>query len=212
MGRGKIEIRRIENSTNRQVTYSKRRTGILKKAKELTVLCDAEVSLIMFSSTGKLTDYISPNTTMKMFFDKYRKTSEYDIWQPHYQQMQENLKKLKEINTKLRRQIAQRVGGDLEDLNISELRGLEQHIDKALRIVSQRKYSLIHTQTETSKKKIKQLEEINSNLVHEYEQRIEEAYAYATTNDEAMSQVFAFRLEPNQHPLGGYALHDLRLA
>ncbi|KAH7524563.1 hypothetical protein FEM48_Zijuj06G0132700 [Ziziphus jujuba var. spinosa] len=42
MGRGKIEIKRIENSTNRQVTYTKRRNGIIKKAKEITVLCDAK--------------------------------------------------------------------------------------------------------------------------------------------------------------------------
>lgn len=63
MARGKIEIKRIENSTNRQVTYSKRRNGIFKKASELTVLCDAKVSIIMLSSTGKLHEYISPSTT-----------------------------------------------------------------------------------------------------------------------------------------------------
>lgn len=63
MGRGKIEIRKIENRTNRQVTYSKRRNGIFKKAQELTVLCDAKVSLIMFSNTGKFHEYTSPNTT-----------------------------------------------------------------------------------------------------------------------------------------------------
>ncbi|KAF6170507.1 hypothetical protein GIB67_031915 [Kingdonia uniflora] len=63
MGRGKIEIKRIENSTNRQVTYSKRRNGILKKAKEINVLCDAEVSLVIFSSTGRMSEYCSPSTT-----------------------------------------------------------------------------------------------------------------------------------------------------
>ncbi|KAK9162409.1 hypothetical protein Syun_003311 [Stephania yunnanensis] len=63
MGRGKIEIKRIENSTNRQVTYSKRRNGIMKKAKEITVLCDAEVSLVVFSSSGKMSEYCSPSTT-----------------------------------------------------------------------------------------------------------------------------------------------------
>ncbi|KAH7683447.1 SRF-like protein [Dioscorea alata] len=57
MGRGKIEIRRIEDSSNRQVTFSKRRNGLLKKAKELAILCDAEIGLIVFSSTGKLYDY-----------------------------------------------------------------------------------------------------------------------------------------------------------
>ena len=62
MGRGKIEIKRIENATNRQVTYSKRRTGIMKKVRELTVLCDAQVAIIMFSSTGKYHEFCSPGT------------------------------------------------------------------------------------------------------------------------------------------------------
>ncbi|KAL2343872.1 hypothetical protein Fmac_005157 [Flemingia macrophylla] len=59
MGRGKIVIRRIDNSTSRQVTFSKRRSGLLKKARELSILCDAEVGLIVFSSTGRLYDYAS---------------------------------------------------------------------------------------------------------------------------------------------------------
>jgi len=57
MGRGKIEIKRIENTTNRQVTFCKRRNGLLKKAYELSVLCDAEVALIVFSTRGRLYEY-----------------------------------------------------------------------------------------------------------------------------------------------------------
>uniref|UniRef100_A0A7N2MXB2 MADS-box domain-containing protein n=1 Tax=Quercus lobata TaxID=97700 RepID=A0A7N2MXB2_QUELO len=57
MGRGKIVIRRIDNSTSRQVTFSKRRNGLLKKARELSILCDAEVGVIIFSSTSKLYEY-----------------------------------------------------------------------------------------------------------------------------------------------------------
>ena len=57
MGRGKIVIRRIDNSTSRQVTFSKRRNGLLKKAEELAILCDAEVGVIIFSSTGRLYDF-----------------------------------------------------------------------------------------------------------------------------------------------------------
>lgn len=63
MGRGKIEIKRIENSSNRQVTYSKRKSGILKKAKEINVLCDAQVSTIIIAPSGKMHEYISPSTT-----------------------------------------------------------------------------------------------------------------------------------------------------
>ncbi|KAF5455834.1 hypothetical protein F2P56_025369, partial [Juglans regia] len=68
MARGKIQIKRIENETNRQVTYSKRRKGLFKKAHELTVLCDAKVSLIMISSNKKLRDYVSPSTTYVISF------------------------------------------------------------------------------------------------------------------------------------------------
>ncbi|KAL9321347.1 hypothetical protein ACSQ67_013186 [Phaseolus vulgaris] len=64
MGRGKIAIRRIDNSTSRQVTFSKRRNGLLKKARELSILCDAEVGLMVFSSTGKLYDYASTRRCM----------------------------------------------------------------------------------------------------------------------------------------------------
>lgn len=56
-GRGKIEIKRIENTTNRQVTFCKRRNGLLKKAYELSVLCDAEIALVVFSSRGRLYEY-----------------------------------------------------------------------------------------------------------------------------------------------------------
>lgn len=59
MGRGKIDIKLIENLNNRQVTFSKRRAGLLKKAGELSVLCDSEVAVIIFSSTGKLFEFSS---------------------------------------------------------------------------------------------------------------------------------------------------------
>jgi MADS-box transcription factor, plant len=63
MGRGKIEIKRIENSSNRQVTFSKRKNGIIKKAREISVLCDCTVSIVIFSSSGKLFEFCSPSTT-----------------------------------------------------------------------------------------------------------------------------------------------------
>ncbi|KAE8665843.1 MADS-box protein SOC1-like [Hibiscus syriacus] len=56
-GRGRVELKRIENKINRQVSFSKRRNGLLKKAYELSVLFDAEVALIVFSSRGKLYEF-----------------------------------------------------------------------------------------------------------------------------------------------------------
>ncbi|KAK4346897.1 hypothetical protein RND71_033236 [Anisodus tanguticus] len=139
MGRGKIEIKKIENSTNRQVTYSKRRNGIFKKAKELTVLCDAKISLIMLSSTRKFHEYTSPNTTTKKTIDLYQSTLGVDIWSTHYEKMQENLKRLKEINNKLRREIRQRTGEDMSGLNLQELCHLQENITESLAEIRERK-------------------------------------------------------------------------
>ncbi len=58
-GQGKIKIKRTENPTSRQVTFSKRRGALLKKAHELTVLCDAKVVFIIFSSIRKLFELAS---------------------------------------------------------------------------------------------------------------------------------------------------------
>ncbi|PSR93384.1 MADS-box transcription factor [Actinidia chinensis var. chinensis] len=72
MGRGKVVLERIENKINRQVTFSKRRNGLLKKAFELSLLCDADVALIIFSSRGKLSEFGSSSAAIKlviMFFD-----------------------------------------------------------------------------------------------------------------------------------------------
>ncbi|KAF5937861.1 hypothetical protein HYC85_025367 [Camellia sinensis] len=55
MGRVKLKIKRLESTSNQQVTYSRRRNGILKKAKELSILCDIDIVLLMFSPTRKAT-------------------------------------------------------------------------------------------------------------------------------------------------------------
>lgn len=53
MGRRKIEMKLVKNSSSRQVTFSKRRTGVFKKANELATLCGAEVAIVTFSPGGK---------------------------------------------------------------------------------------------------------------------------------------------------------------
>mgnify|MGYP003702200579 CR=1 FL=1 len=69
--RGKTQMRRIENATSRQVTFSKRRNGLLKKAFELSVLCDAEVALIIFSPRGKLYEFASSRYDLYTYIYTY---------------------------------------------------------------------------------------------------------------------------------------------
>ncbi|CBI19790.3 hypothetical protein VitviT2T_027807 [Vitis vinifera] len=207
MARGKIEIKRIENSTNRQVTYSKRRNGIFKKASELTVLCDAKVSIIMLSSTGKLHEYISPSTTTKQIFDQYQNTLGVDLWSYHYERMQENLKKLKDVNKNLRKEIRQRMGEHLSDLSVEELRDLEQEMESSLKMVRDRKYQVINNQIETFKKKVRNVEQIHKNLLHEFDARDRDQHYGLVDNggdyesvlgfSNGSSPVFALSLQPN---------------
>ncbi|KAJ8632685.1 hypothetical protein MRB53_026021 [Persea americana] len=77
MVRGKTQMRRIENTASRQVTFSKRRSGLLKKAFELSVLCDVEVALMVFSPTGRLYEFA--NAGMEKTIDRYHRHSRTDI-------------------------------------------------------------------------------------------------------------------------------------
>ncbi|XP_034209603.1 agamous-like MADS-box protein AP3 isoform X2 [Prunus dulcis] len=178
MARGKIQIKRIENATNRQVTYSKRRNGLFKKAHELTVLCDATVSLIMVSNSGKIHEYISPSTTTKQFFDQFQKTKGVDIWSSHYEAMQEHLKKLKEVNRSLRKQIRQRVLGEcLNDMSFDELRGVEQEMEGAVEVIR--------------KRKLRSATEINRNL-REYDARDDPHYGLVKNGREDYESAFGY--------------------
>ncbi|KAB1204491.1 Floral homeotic protein DEFICIENS [Morella rubra] len=139
MGRGKIEIKKIENHTNRQVTYSKRRSGLFKKARELTVLCDAKISIIMFSHSNKLHEYTSPSTTTKEIYDRYQKAMDCDLWSSHYERMLQELKKQKDVNARLSRDIRQRLGQDLTGLSFKEVVALEEKVSASVELVRERK-------------------------------------------------------------------------
>ncbi|KAH9772534.1 Agamous-like MADS-box protein AGL8 [Citrus sinensis] len=62
MGRKKLQLQRIENKSRCQVTFSKRRSGLIKKARELSVLCDVDLALVIFSSRGRLYEFCSADS------------------------------------------------------------------------------------------------------------------------------------------------------
>ncbi|KAL3639113.1 Floral homeotic protein [Castilleja foliolosa] len=218
MARGKIQIKLIENQTNRQVTYSKRRNGLFKKAHELTVLCDAKVSIIMISSTQKLHEYISPSTTTKQVFDQYQKAVGVDLWNSRYEKMQGHLQKLKEVNRNLRKEIRQRMGESLNDLGYEQMVNLIEDIDSSLRLIREKKYKVIGNQIETGKKKVRNVEEIHRNLVLEYDARHEDPHYGLVENDGDYDSVLGFPnggpriitlcLPPNHHHNHHHGLHS----
>ncbi|CAH8382215.1 unnamed protein product [Eruca vesicaria subsp. sativa] len=157
MGRGKIVIQRIDDSTSRQVTFSKRRKGLIKKAKELAILCDAEVGLIIFSSTGKLYDFAS--SSMKSVIDRYNKSkieqqqllnpaSEVKFWQREAAVLRQELHALQENH---RRQI---MGEQLNGLSVNELNSLENQLEISLRGIRTKKERMMtHEIQELSQKR-----------------------------------------------------------
>ncbi|KAK6118874.1 hypothetical protein DH2020_047380 [Rehmannia glutinosa] len=251
MARGKIQIKKIENQTNRQVTYSKRRNGLFKKAHELTVLCDAKVSILMISTTQKLHEYISPTITTKQMFDQYQKAVGVDLWNSHYevfwvfqinhgffvhififnffevlifififvQKMQEHLKKQKEINRNLRREIRQRIGESLNDLGYDHMVNLIEDIENSLRLIREKKYKVIGNQIDTSKKKVRNAEEIHRTLALDFEHARHEDPHYGLVENEGDynsvlgypnggPRIIALRYPPNHHPNHHPNLHS----
>ncbi|CAO2211623.1 unnamed protein product [Urochloa humidicola] len=70
--RGRVELRRIEDRISRQVRFSKRRSGLFKKARELSVLCDAQVALIVFSPAGRFYKFPSSSSSIGEIFGRYK--------------------------------------------------------------------------------------------------------------------------------------------
>ncbi|KAF8118008.1 hypothetical protein N665_0006s0012 [Sinapis alba] len=139
MGRGRVELKRIENKINRQVTFAKRRNGLLKKAYELSVLCDAEVALIIFSNRGKLYEFCSSSNMIKTL-ERYQKCS--------YGSIEVNNRPAKELENSyreylklkgryegLQRQQRNLLGEDLGPLNSKELEQIERQLDGSLKQV-----------------------------------------------------------------------------
>ncbi|XP_022754108.1 agamous-like MADS-box protein AGL61 [Durio zibethinus] len=66
-GRQRIEIKKLEDESKRQVTFSKRRRGLFNKAKELSTLCGVEVGILTLPKSGR----VYTNDNVKAVLDRY---------------------------------------------------------------------------------------------------------------------------------------------
>ncbi|KNA23632.1 hypothetical protein SOVF_023170 isoform B [Spinacia oleracea] len=162
MGRGKIEIKRIENTTNRQVTFCKRRNGLLKKAYELSVLCDAEIALIVFSSRGRLYEYANQSCSVKGTIDRYKKAcsdqtgagSVAEANAQYYQQEAAKLRNQIRTATENNRLLSRHMMGEgLSSLSMKELKNLETKLEKGISRIRSKKNELLFAEIEFMQKR-----------------------------------------------------------
>ncbi|KAL3851426.1 hypothetical protein ACJIZ3_013308 [Penstemon smallii] len=156
IGRGKIEIKRIESTTNRQVTFCKRRNGLLKKAYELSVLCDAEVALIVFSTRGRLYEY--SNNSVKETIQRYKKassdsSSNGSISESNTQYYQQEASKLRAQISNLQNQNRNMLGESLGALSLRELKNLEGKVERGISRIRSKKNELLFAEIEYMQKR-----------------------------------------------------------
>ncbi|KAL9389213.1 hypothetical protein Peur_017818 [Populus x canadensis] len=175
MGRGRVQLKRIENKINRQVTFSKRRTGLLKKANEISVLCDAEVALIVFSHKGKLFEY-STDDSMEKILERYERYSYAERqlvatdldsqgnWTLEYNRLKAKVELLQRNHRNY-------LGEDLDSMSLKELQNLEQQIDTALKHIRARKNHLMSQSISELQRKEREIQVQNNMLVKQIKEK-----------------------------------------
>ncbi|KAL7150250.1 hypothetical protein ABFS83_05G098900 [Erythranthe nasuta] len=168
MVRGKTEMKRIENATSRQVTFSKRRSGILKKAFELSVLCDAQVALIIFSSTGKLYQF-SSSSLINDTIERYQKSAKTPITESST--IKDNIQQLKDETASLCKKIEfledykrKLLGESLGSCSMDELEEVQIQLELSLEKIRGKKDVLFKEQIDRLKEQENYLRKENTEL------------------------------------------------
>ncbi|CAI0547049.1 unnamed protein product [Linum tenue] len=150
MVRGKVELRRIENAASRQVTFSKRRSGLMKKARELSVLCDAEIAVIVFSQRGRLSEF--SNHEMQKTIARYQKhagvvgvdkrDTDYYCIQQLKQESASMAKKIEQLEASRRKLLGEQLGS----CSLEEIRNLGEQLERSLANIRLRKDEMVMEQ------------------------------------------------------------------
>nr|QWX93753.1 MADS-box protein 14 [Cunninghamia lanceolata] len=168
MVRAKVHLKKIQNAVNRRVTFSKRKAGLLKKAKELSILCEAEIGLIIFSPTEKLYEFASPS--MNRIIGKYQKyfssTGDNLEFSGHVEELHLDGENLQKRMTHLEKMYKHMVGENLELLSLKELQRLEKKISLGARKIHLRKEKMLLEHIRSLNMKEKSLTMENANLVN----------------------------------------------
>ncbi|KAF2296683.1 hypothetical protein GH714_001197 [Hevea brasiliensis] len=132
----------------------------MKKAKEITVLCDAKVSLVIFASSGKMHEYCSPSTTLIDMLDMYHKQSGKRLWDAKHENLSNEIDRIKKENDNMQIELRHLEGQDISSLQPNELLGIEHALENGLACVREKKMEFY----KMKKKNEMNLEEENKHL------------------------------------------------
>ncbi|XP_037485739.1 MADS-box transcription factor 26-like isoform X2 [Triticum dicoccoides] len=193
MARGKVQMRRIENPVHRQVTFCKRRMGLLKKAKELSVLCDADIGVMVFSPHGKVYE-LATNGNMQGLIERYKGSNT----EAHGESSEQNKPEVIQQEVLLLRQeidllqkgLRYMYGeNDINHMNLNELQTLESNLEIWVHNIRYTKMQIISREIEMLKTKEGILKAANDIL----QERIIEQSGILDTSSNMMMPQFPFQ-------------------
>lgn len=190
MGRRKVEIKRIESKSSQQVTFCKRRNGLIEKARQLSVLCESSVAILMVSSTGKL--YSSSfGDSMAKTIKRYEIQHAAALKNMDLAEKSRNYLSHKELLEIVKCKLDE---ANLDDASVESLIYLEGQFKAALSVTRARKTELMWELVKNLEEKEKLLREENHILVSQLakmEKRLPE-----TEDEGAMSSVNSYGNSP----------------
>ncbi|CAD6260777.1 unnamed protein product [Miscanthus lutarioriparius] len=197
MARGKVQMRRIENPVHRQVTFCKRRMGLLKKAKELSVLCDADIGVIVISPHGKIYD-LATNGSMQGLIERYRRTysemhgesSNHNKTQIIKQEVLALTHEIDLLQKGFRYMHRENGENDINHMNLDELQTLENNLEMWVNNIRSQKMQIISREFEMLRNKEAMLQAVNGVL----EERIIEQNGILNFSNMAMTPQAPFQL------------------
>ncbi|WOK94553.1 MADS-box transcription factor 26-like [Canna indica] len=169
MTRSKVQLKRIENPVRLQISFGKRHASLLKKAIELSVSCDADIGVIIFSTQGKIYQ-LATSGTMEGLIERYKmvcgeadQVADIQINQPQEAQLEEISRLKQEIGLlqKNIRYIPERIA---QHMTLDELLILEKHIEIWLYHIRDAKRQIMFQEIESLKNKEGILKSVNNFL------------------------------------------------
>ncbi|CAG7871665.1 protein MADS AFFECTING FLOWERING 5 isoform X2 [Brassica rapa] len=182
MGRRKVEIKRIENKSSRQVTFCKRRNGLIEKARQLSVLCGSSVAVLIVSSTGKVYSSSSGDSMAKIL--KHYEVQHADKLKTlDLTEKTQNYVSLNELLETVQRKIE---AANVDNISVQSLIFLEEQFKTALSLTRARKTELMMQLVKSLQEKEKLLRDENTVLASQLAEMGKEKEFLETEDERAM--------------------------